>query len=531
MYRYFLFLLSIFSTSSFSQSPQIEFQKSYGGTAQDRGYGVIKVNDGYAVVGHADSWDGDLTGNHGGSDFWLMQLDSSLNIIWQKALGGTGDDNAKSISLTLDGGFIISGTTNSEDGDVIGLHVDFIPHDDYWIVKTDSTGTIEWQKCLGGTYMDWGHQIVQTSDSGYIVIGEGMSTDGDITGHIGSIGDDDFWIVKLDNLGNLLWQKCFGGTEMDQGYSICETSDGGFIACGTTLSVDSQVTYNHGGFDVWVLKIDNTGNLQWQKSYGGSGGDGAFKIIRLGSGYIFIGNTDSNNGDVVGFHGTGDNWVVAIDSIGGILWQRCYGGSGPDVGKDIKSTTDNGFILTGYTGSVDGDVTGWHGVADYWVIKIDSVGGIVWQKCIGGTGFDGGYETIEDSNNSFITVGYSQSDDGDITNNHGGQCGPPVCDDFWVTKLSISLTGILEPASISNYFNVYLNLSGTLSLNFDASENEITQLKVFDSRGRIIFDKPLSVKNGYNKYEVYPGDIPEGLYLVTLYMKGSTSIKKVVKNF
>jgi hypothetical protein len=436
--RSFIFsLLFLLTLSVFSQSPQIQFQRSLGGSDRDRGKAISAfLDNGYIVVGDADSWNGDLTGNHGGPDFWLVRLDTLLNIIWQKAIGGTGVDIPYSIGQTKDSGFIVLGLTDSDNGDVSGLHIDFLPYFDYWVVKTDSLGNIEWQKCLGGTEEDWGFEVKETADSGFVLIGKSLSIDGDISSHIGFEGSADFWIVKLNKFGIIEWEKSYGGTNDDYGYSISQTYDQGFVACGITLSQDSNVTFNHGAYDAWVIKLDSNGNLLWQKSYGGTLSDVAQSIVQTHNGYIFIGNTQSSDGDVQGNHGALDYWVVKIDTLGSIQWQKCYGGTGYEVGEDIKMTDDGGFILSGDADSFDGDVSTTYGSGDDWLVKVDSMGSIIWEKTLGGTGTDESKETIQTSGEEFVTIGYSQSNDEDITNNHGGQCGPPVCDDLWVVKLS-----------------------------------------------------------------------------------------------
>jgi hypothetical protein len=272
-----------------------------------------------------------------------------------------------SIRQTSDGGYIVSGNTYSNDGDVSGNH----GNSDYWVVKLDSTGNIQWQKCLGGSLNDNGTSIEQTADGGYIVAGITSSNDGDITGFHGI---QDYWVVKLDVTGIIQWQKCLGGTNQDQATSIWQTSDGGFTVAGVVGSNDGDVTGNHGAEDYWVVKLDGSGTLVWQQCLGGTDGEVAISIQQTAdSSYIVAGYTWSNDGNVTGNHGLDDYWVVKLDISGNLLWQKCLGGTIQDYGGFIQQTVDGGYIIAGSTLSNDGDVTGNHGNHDYWVVKLSAL--------------------------------------------------------------------------------------------------------------------------------------------------------------
>jgi len=302
------------------------------------------------------------------------ESDQAPNIEWQKALGGSNDDEAYSVQQTSDGGYIVAGSTRSNDGDVSGNHEEvWWLVWDFWVVKLDRYGDIEWQKCLGGSDSDWAESIQQTSDGGYIVAGYTGSNDGDVSGNH---GEKDFWVVKLDRYGNIKWQKALGGSDSDWAYNIQQTSDGEYIVAGYTGSNDGDVSGNHGEKDFWVVKLDRYGNIEWQKCLGGSGGGGsggdyAYSVQQTSDGgYIVAGETWSNNGDVSGYHGGGDVWVVKLDRYGDIKWQKCLGGSSWDWAYSIQQTNDGGYIVAGLTRSNDGDVSGNHGEKDFWVVKL-----------------------------------------------------------------------------------------------------------------------------------------------------------------
>lgn len=230
---------------------------------------------------------------------------------------------------------------------------------------------IEWQKCLGGSDRDCAESIIQTDDGGYIIAGEAMSNDGDVTGHH---GESDYWVVKLDAKGNLEWQKCLGGTGDDMAYDVIQIDDGGCIVIGFTDSNDGDVSGNHGEEDVWIVKLDKSGNLEWQKCLGGTDNDRALSIIHTDDNeYIVAGYTSSNDGDVSGNHGAVDSWVIKLDANGNLEWQKCLGGTDDDKASSIIRTDDSGYIIAGFTHSNDGDVAGNHGGMfsyDYWIVKL-----------------------------------------------------------------------------------------------------------------------------------------------------------------
>jgi hypothetical protein len=395
-----------------------------GGTSYDGARSIVQTNDGgYITAGTGSSNDGNITGNHGGDDYWVVKMNSNGTIQWQKSLGGTFDDEAWSIIQTSDGGYMVAGYSRSIDGDVTGHH----SGQDCWVVKLDGSGNIQWQKCLGGTSNEGAWAVIQTSDGGYMIAGGTISTDGDVTGNHGIA---DYWIVKLDGSGNIQWQKCLGGTGDDEAYSIIQTSDGGYTIAGASSSTDGDVTGNHGNYDCWIVKIDGSGNIQWQKSLGGTESDFARSVIQTSDGgYVVAGNDSSNNGDVTGNHGSYDCWIVKLNSSGNIQWQKSLGGTNHDGAFSIKQTSDGGYIAAGYSRSNDGDVTGNHGGGDFWVVKLSSNGNIEWQKSLGGTSDEGVSSIKPTSDGGYIVAGFSQSNDGDVTGNHG-------LFDYWIVKLA-----------------------------------------------------------------------------------------------
>jgi len=356
-----------------------------------------------------------------------------FSIEWQKCLGGSDDDGASSVWPTVDGGYIIAGYTSSTNGDVVRSH----GSGDAWVVKLDLDGEIEWQRCLGGSANDLAWNVRQTTDGGYIVAGETSSTDGDVTGNHGKW---DAWMVKLDPEGETEWQRFLGGSENDGAYSVWQTDEGGYVFSGYTYSCNGDVSSNHGWGDAWVVKLDPEGEIEWQRSLGGSDYDGASSIQQGGDReYIVTGYTKSTGGDVTGNHGGYDAWAVKLDPDGEIAWQRCLGGSGDDRAWGVGQMPDGGYAVAGYTESTDGDAIGNHGGDDAWVVKLDPEGAIEWQRCLGGSGMDRAYSIQSISDGEWIVAGYTYSTDGDVAGNHGGY-------DAWVVKLES--TTLVASASV-----------------------------------------------------------------------------------
>lgn len=343
---------------------------------------------------------------------------------WAKCFGGRDFEHGFEIQQTDDGGYIIAAQTQTtaDDGDVTGNKGGY----DVWIVKLDGSGNLVWQKCLGGSSGDYARSIQQTSDGGYIVAGMTYSNDKDVSGHH---GEADAWIVKLDSLGNIQWQKCLGGSKNDYAYSIQQTRDGGYIFAGETWSNDGNVSGMKGLYDAWIVKLNSLGDLIWHKCLGGTAGDKATSIRETDDGgFIVVGQTWSNDGDFSGNHGESDAWVAKLNPSGILQWLKRFGGSHDDAALSVQQTIDGGYIVAGGSMSNDGDVSGNNGETDLWVFKLDSLGNMQWQRCYGGSNHDYGNCIQNTDDGGYIIVGGTMSNDVDVSGNHGDY-------DFWIVKL------------------------------------------------------------------------------------------------
>ncbi|MDN7025300.1 PKD domain-containing protein [Methanoculleus sp. FWC-SCC1] len=406
--------------------PVPEWQAACGGSGWDAGVDLRSTGDGGVIaVGSSRSDDGEVSGNHGHTDIWVVKIDADGTPLWQRCLGGSGDDYAAGVAETVDGGYIAVGTTWSCDGDVCGNHGGC----DLWVVKLDDSGTLLWQRCLGGTGLDSGSAVRPSADGGYVIVGSTLSSDGDVCGNHGS---SDLWVVKLDGGGSLLWQACLGGSGYDEGWGITETADGGYVVVGSVASPDGDVSGNHGSSDLWVVNLDAAGNLRWKSALGGSGGDYGYDICRTADGgYAVAGMTDSCDGDVSGNHGAWDAWVVRLDADGDLLWQRCFGGSDLDAARSIRRVAGGGYVVVGDTYSIDGDADGNHGGCDLWVVGLGDDGTLLWQRCCGGSGDDVGYAVQPGEGERYTVIGATGSNDGDVSGNHGHT-------DLWMVGLTTS---------------------------------------------------------------------------------------------
>ncbi|MCY7410169.1 MAG: hypothetical protein LH473_07840, partial [Chitinophagales bacterium] len=351
------------------------------------------------------------------------------SIVWQHPIGGSKDDTFRGMRLTEDGGCVVTGYAFSSDSDLTKNN----GKADVLTAKLNSLGNIEWINTFGGSKEDWGRHISITADNGYIVCGHAESSDFDVTGNK---GQKDAWLLKFDHEGNLEWKKTFGGSGVDIAYKVYQLSTNGFIFFGGTTSKNGDVSGNHGNADYWVVQIDSIGNIQWQKCYGGvDHEEGSSLSPTSDGGYITSGWSNSNSGDVSGNHGGFDVWVNKIDHLGNLEWARSYGGSGDDAARDAKETYDGGFIISGFTNSDNGDVqSGYRGGQDVWVIKTDAFGNIQWERALGGSQEELAFAvTLAPDSTGYFVCGHERSEagDGDITFHWGDL-------DWWIIKLDMN---------------------------------------------------------------------------------------------
>ncbi len=404
--------------------------------------------------------------------------DSQQKPNFVKTYGGSKNDLAQSVIKTQDGGYAILGYTQSNDGDVSNKTNESF---DYWLLKFDSNNTLLWQKTYGGTDDDRGSDIIQTTDSGFAIIGYSKSTNGDVTQNAGA---HDYWISKLDASGTITWQKSFGFAGADKGNAIIQTKDGGYLLTGVLdvsasggMGNSKNTSRKHAGGDYWAIKLSSSGDQQWSKFFGGTFTDTTYDAIQTeDNGYLLVGSSDSKDVDIKGNKGSYDFWIVKIDSNGILVWEKSFGGSEIDEARAITSSGDGNYIIVGDTRSSDLDVSKNNGAADLWMIKISPIGDLIWEKTYGGSNFDVGRSISKTQDNGFLISGSSRSTDGDVSENQGQN-------DAWVLKIdanaNIEWQKTIGGSNIDfAYDAVELNdktiiaVGETSSSDFDVSENK-----------------------------------------------------------
>ncbi len=405
------------------------WQRSLGGTKNDSSNEICQTYDGgFIILGHTLSNDIDVSGNHGNGDAWIAKVNPNGWLSWQNCIGGSNLDYGRSIKEVSDGNFILCGNTFSSSINSNDFEQEAVNYGDAWIAKINKTGGIIWKKILGGNNGDIFRSIIQTVDGGFAVLGNTSSSDGDIAFNNGG---SDLWIVKLDETGEIEWQECLGGSGDEYGNSIHQTADGGYLLCGQTDSDDGDVSGTHDTYygDMWIVKLSSNGTIEWQKALGGSMEDSAYSGMQTSDGgYIVAGMTGSDDGDVSGYHGYGDAWILKLDQTGSIEWENALGGTDTEAALSVFQSADGGYVVAGSTKSADGDVSGHKDGFDVWLIKLSTLGKIIWEGCLGGTSDDYGTSVIQTDDNDYVVLGYSNSDDGNLTENNGEY-------DLWIVKL------------------------------------------------------------------------------------------------
>ncbi|WP_350289419.1 hypothetical protein [uncultured Croceitalea sp.] len=404
---------------------QIAWVKNFGGSGNESPRSIIQTLDGgYAVLGFTDSTDGDLVSkNLNVNDYWLLKLDVDGNMQWQRTYGGSKDDQGQQVIQTSDGGYAITGYAMSDDGDGSnneGFH-------DNWILRLDASGDILWEKSFGFSGHDHSYDIVETPDGGLFFSGflDVTSSNGEgSTGKSSGLtrhGVGEFWGTRLDADGNILWRKFFGGSNNDRSFGVINAYDGGFILSGASESDDFDISNSKGSYDFWVVKVDKNGNFEWEQSFGGTGIDQSYDITKTSDGnYVLVGNTFSSDTQVTKNNGESDIWLIKINDAGELIWQHSYGGSSFDAAHSVNLTSSGGFLISGNSRSSDKDASVNQGENDFWMLTIDQNGKILREFSLGGTDLDFAYDAIQTSDGSIMLVGETASSNFPKIDHKGG---------------------------------------------------------------------------------------------------------------
>jgi hypothetical protein len=363
-------LLSAICLTSIT-SAQTSWWRTYGGTNEDWGNSVQQTTDGgYIIAGWTMSF------GAGNEDVYLIKTNASGDTLWARTCGGTDDEWGTSVRQTADGGYIIAGSTRSFGAGGINVY----------LVRTDAQGDTLWTRTYGGTNDDEGYSVQQTTDSGYVVAG--------YTCTFGA-GKGSVYLVKTNASGDTLWTKTYGGADDDVGYSVQQTIDGGYVIVGYTLS------FGAGSGHVYLVTTDASGDTLWTKTYGGTGIDEGHSVQQTSdSGYIIAGSTRSFG------QGTPTNrnvYLIRTNSSGDTLWTRVYGGLYDEQVETVRQTTDGAYIVAGCTNSFGA------GFYDAYLIRTNAQGDTLWTRTYGGTDNDWGYSVQQTPDEGYIIAGYSAS--------------------------------------------------------------------------------------------------------------------------
>lgn len=510
----FTCFFALLSLAVQSQDPAILWQKTIGGSDTDFSTAFEPTADGgYILGGYSTSnISGEKTENSNGAiDIWIVKIDNAGNLQWQNTLGGSGDDYLISLQQTTDGGYILgAGSDSNISGDKTensrgGL--------DYWIIKLNGSGTIVWQKTYGGNQPEFDTYVVETTDGGYFV---GGYSDSDISGDKTdpTNGQRDLWALKLDGNGNLVWQNSIGGSLVDRPQAAFETQDGNFIVAGfsnSPVSGDKSEPSRGGLSDNWIVKINSSGTVMWDKTYGGNDSDVLRDIIETADNGFLVGGYSKSNisGDKTeNSQGDFDYWILKLDANGALVWQNTIGGSGIDYPRDVKQLADGTYTIAGWSNSnISGDKTeNSNGGYDYWLMRLNSAGGIISQNSIGGAGDESGPYLIARANGNYAMYCSSDSNiSGDKTENSRG------LDDYWVFETTAAILGT-PTSNFGTQIVAFPNpTAGKVTIDLGGTFSEVI-LSIYNPLGQLIME------NEYQNLQIITCDLTgaAGIYIANI---------------
>lgn len=415
--RLFLLLLALLLLTSgiaLAESPwTTRWDVTGGGLADDACFAIVDAGDGYVVAGLTNS------STQGGYDVSLAKYNDGGNRVWSMTYGGFSDDMALALDMTSDGGFILAGGTQSYGSG--GM--------DVYLIRTDKNGKDLWTRTFGGVFWDCGYSVRETSDGGFIVAADTRSAGN---------GEQDAWLIRTDAGGNMLWNRTYGGAGIDIARSVRQMPDGGYAFAGMTES------YGNGGFDVYLVRTDDKGAMQWMKTFGGPKDDIARALEITADGGFIVAGLENSYGN-----GGYDAFLIKTDAGGNVQWSKTYGGPLDDLGRSVSLTPDSGYLLAGDAGSYG------NGKQDYYIVRTDADGNVQWSKTYGGAGDDVAESAIVTRDGSVVVAGNTQS------RGAGGQ-------DMYLIRLATLNTDSLLPESSLPILSIALGTSlGALSIVFN----------------------------------------------------------------
>ncbi|MCK4585347.1 T9SS type A sorting domain-containing protein [candidate division WOR-3 bacterium] len=468
-------VMFLLGSNLYAQAPDTLWTKTYGGPFPDYAGEVELTSDGgYIIAGLASL-------GAGMGDCYIVKTDSLGDTLWTKTYGDTNYDWCYSIQQCEDLGYIISGATWSFSAD----------SQDLYLIKTDAIGDTIWTRIYGGIGEEFGASVRQTIDGGYIVVGKTTSY---------GAGMEDVWLLKTDEFGNIEWTQTYGGAGPDIGVSVQQTTDSGYVIAGYTASVDSFDSFN-----VYLLKTDENGDTLWTRTIGADRHDIGTTVQQTADGgFILAGYTYS--------YGSGltDIYLIKLDSSGDTIWTKTYGGSEEDHAYSVQETSNGEFIIAGVTSSYG------VGGADVFIVRTDEDGIIKWTKTIGGTSADMGYSVRETTDGGFVIAGWTRTFGLGMEDYYLIRLAPDVGIDEGENEVQIRkerLTVSSNPFAIATRIQL-----------LDACKGKEIILTVYDASGRLV----KSVKLTTSTYQL-GADLVSGIYFLKFAIGEHKEIQKLIK--
>ncbi len=525
------------------------WDKRFGGLGHDQSLGCVikQAKDGNILfVAQSGYYGGDLSSpGKGGWDYWLFKVDTLGNLLWEKGFGGNSDDNAGDFIELDDGGFLIGGGSYSSiSGDRSEFNRGSL---DYWIIRTDANLNKMWDKAFGGTGEDRLESIVQTPDKGFLLAGSTRSQQGfDVTEPVFAANpNSDFWLVRVDSMGNKLWDRRYGWTGGEICYSILAMPDGNFILFGYSdgpegghISQPRRASY-----DFWVLKIDPLGNKIWDKRYGGTGlGAQCYynhhSALTSDSGFIFGGWSSADAGFEKSENSKGvqDYWVIKCDSAGNIQWDKTLGGTADEYLGEVAVIPGGGYLVSGFSKSqATGDKTqpNWPGaIGNRWSLRLRDNGTTIWDVRFGGSIAEDCHGALALDSGIYISFGNSMSDSsGDKTqNNWNLSPGNPPPGDIWLVAFTDPPLGYENMGDRKGGLDVFPNpFREILEVGAEFSKPGKVFVDVFDITGRKVYENNYSISTNFFNKEIDLGFLKAGVYSLAVTTASEKRTRLVVK--
>ncbi|MGA7303555.1 MAG: FlgD immunoglobulin-like domain containing protein [Rhodothermales bacterium] len=467
------------STTSAVRAQDTLWTVTFGGMEDDYGYAVSQTADGGFI----------LTGETytrptaGPSDLWLIKTDADGKTQWERTFGSGLYDRGYSVRQTFEGGYIVAGSMDTPN---VSSNV--------FIVRTDANGDTLWSKTFGNRFtIDSGQSVVQTADSGFAIAGWIRTP----------TNNDDLYLIRLDTVGTTLWTKLVGGSGRDRAYSVEETAEGGFVLAGETASAGETPAG-----DIWIVKTDSAGNVEWQKNYGYQSYDVAKSVVQTRDGGYMVAGTIQDGGY--------DGWLLKTDAMGDTLWAKRFGSIYSDEIDSIEQTSDGGYAFTGQTG-MNGDL---------WVGKTDADGDLDWERSYGGNGLDNGFSIEQTSDGGLVIAAYTSSFG-------AGKY------DAWLLRIGPVSTSIeAETPDVVSGMALYPNYPNPYSMStrieYSFEKPTYAQLAIVDIRGRVVRTLVDGFQESGRRAVEWDGTtsagirVPSGAYIYRLRSNRETSARMMM---